>query len=641
MRAFLAALALTLAAPASAAAAGFGELPLQTVQPGAVCVRATGAPGELVRWTPRGARIVAATAAGLGGSTPVPLGGDVHGCPVAAAQPGGAGVVAALVDDGIGVALREPGGGWAPPVRLRPTGPDAPGDLAVAVSASGAAVVAWSTTSGTGAGRVEVARRDAGGGFGAPVELAHWPAGDGRPGRVLAGVDGAGGAVVAWTRPGRGVRMSADVAIAAPGAPFGTPQRVSDTLEGDPALTVGADGRALLALPDADAMRVAERAPGGTFGPALKLGGDPGTPAVALRSDGAAVVAWVGTSDGTGIAVARMGPGAFGPPLPLGEPGDTGQSGVIGGSGTIGVSVGSDAAGLLPFDSNGAQPRAVFARDGRPVVTWGGNRTRAGFSFAAAQVATLTAGGVFGPSQVLGSPLRDAAAVAPVILPGGAPAVAWSDNAGGVGHLHLAPEGAVAPPQAPFPRVRIGRARKRVLSMFDPLVLPVTCSAACDVRARLAAAGASVSLLRAGRTALRLGGEGAPIVPGRRGGTVRVRVASGPPGATRVQVQTVSVRLRHPRVPPLPRVLDFSAVRNGRAVIVRWRTDRSSRGLEFRVSVSPAASFRSSSGSEQRGSSARTFRSTFELGRDYARYARLEIWFDGARQRRVATVRVR
>src|SRR4051812_6308899 len=85
---------LVLAAPATAAAAPFGELPFQPVKGGVSCLRATGAPGELVAWAPDGARFVHATATGVADAGGVRL-GPPSGCPVAAAQASGAGVVAA------------------------------------------------------------------------------------------------------------------------------------------------------------------------------------------------------------------------------------------------------------------------------------------------------------------------------------------------------------------------------------------------------------------------------------------------------------------------------------------------------------------------------------------------------------------
>src|SRR3954468_22463859 len=111
---------LVLAAPATAAAAPFGELPFQPVKGGVSCLRATGAPGELVAWAPDGARFVHATATGVADAGGVGVGpGPRSGGAVAAAQAGAAGVLASGVVTSsaieLAVALREPGAGWGVP----------------------------------------------------------------------------------------------------------------------------------------------------------------------------------------------------------------------------------------------------------------------------------------------------------------------------------------------------------------------------------------------------------------------------------------------------------------------------------------------------------------------------------------------
>jgi hypothetical protein len=63
------ALIILAATPAAASAAPFGELSPLTVNNPARCVRATGAPGEVVRWAPGGADFMQATASGF--SAPV------------------------------------------------------------------------------------------------------------------------------------------------------------------------------------------------------------------------------------------------------------------------------------------------------------------------------------------------------------------------------------------------------------------------------------------------------------------------------------------------------------------------------------------------------------------------------------------
>src|SRR5262249_41390510 len=154
-----------------------------------------------------------------------------------------------------------------------------------------------------------------------------------------------------------------------------------------------------------------------------------------LRADGAAVVAW-DEDFGDQTAVLRSGPGAFGPPLTLAPSQPT--AGSVTGAGSIGVTGGSSPDDQLPFDDGGAGVRAALPGDGRAVVTWAQGQTTFGVSWNGAAVATQD-GDTFTAPQVLGSPLRDVASVAPVIAAGGQPAVAWGDNdRPAPGHLHEA-----------------------------------------------------------------------------------------------------------------------------------------------------------------------------------------------------------
>jgi hypothetical protein len=85
---------LVLAAPATASAAPFGELPSTAVSGSATCLRATGAPGELVRSSPSGARFLNVTSAGATDAGGVVTGVASAECPRVAARPNGAGIVA-------------------------------------------------------------------------------------------------------------------------------------------------------------------------------------------------------------------------------------------------------------------------------------------------------------------------------------------------------------------------------------------------------------------------------------------------------------------------------------------------------------------------------------------------------------------
>src|SRR5262249_25661245 len=152
-------------------------------------------------------------------------------------------------------------------------------------------------------------------------------------------------------------------------------------------------------------------------------------------------------------------------------------------------------------------------------------------------------------TQVVSGPLRDADSIAPIVLDNGVPAVAWTDNGDSDGRAHLAAEGtsAVAPP--PPPQVRVGQPERTALRSTQPLVAPVTCSAACDVRASARSLTARASLTPAGTAKLQFSGEGypAPLHPAR----VPIVVLSGAPGATEAQTHVIRPRLRRIPDPPL------------------------------------------------------------------------------------------
>src|SRR3954465_11870030 len=120
-------IALLLAAPGTAVAATlpraerssplrWGELPFRAVADGAHCVRATGLPGELLRWTPAGVELSSVSAAGIVATTPVPL-GPVRECPVGVSDPGGFAAIAAATSDGVRVMVRE-SGAWGAPTTM-------------------------------------------------------------------------------------------------------------------------------------------------------------------------------------------------------------------------------------------------------------------------------------------------------------------------------------------------------------------------------------------------------------------------------------------------------------------------------------------------------------------------------------------
>lgn len=164
---------------------------------------------------------------------------------------------------------------------LAPTG--APGELSrsVDVSPRGDAVVAWAELSwALPRVHVRVARREAGGAFGAPVDVVPW-----RSERITVGVLA-------------GMAADGEAVLYVRGASGGHTVRI-----------VAPDGRALLAGSTGGGVGVLERPAGGAFG-APQTPTEPDLPvnaeqaAVAFGDGGRAVVAWYDDDDGfTGAAV--------------------------------------------------------------------------------------------------------------------------------------------------------------------------------------------------------------------------------------------------------------------------------------------------------------------------------------------------
>jgi hypothetical protein len=210
-------------------------------------------------------------------------------------------------------------------------------------------------------------------------------------------------------------------------------------------------------------------------------------------------------------------------------------------------------------------------------LTWAAAAGRDGVWWTAPQSATLALSGAAVETRVHGPELRGVDSITPIVLTGGAPAVAWTTNSAN-GQVHVAAEGAADAASAPAPRVRVGGPARRLLKGGDSLRLKVTCSAACDVRAQVGDAAlkpsALLSLTRAGSGQLELMPSLGPIAP-LRDGLVRVRLAYGAPGASSARTRTLSLRLHRPPGPALPRVIDPVARRDGDDVVVTWRTKRS------------------------------------------------------------------
>jgi hypothetical protein len=554
------ALLILATAPAAAEAAPFGELPTLAVKNPARCLRATGAPGEVVRWAPQGAEFLQATASGFGAPVHVPLGDRFGQCPLAAAQPSGAAVVIEETYDGLAFAVREPNGVWGPTQTINEADGHAIDNPVAAVSSRGDVAVAWTDIAvlRRSAARLLVARRPAGGTFGAPIELQpRKPYELGAP-QVALGVQDDGTVLALWNPddPDDPDRQFLLAATAPPGAAVGTPERLSSNLylHGF-SLTVAPDGRALAVLRERGHTRVLERPPGGTFARVADLGYTEslyGPPSVALRAAGAAGVAWPDLTDGGVFAIPRNGVGPFSRPERLGGKPESPYGPEL-----------ADFDGGAPYDIEGRGVRATIAGDGRPVVTWADGSTLGTLDFAAATVATLP-GGV----QTLSGPLRDADSITPVTLADGRAAAAWSDvSDGGDSRLHLAIEGAPAIPEPPAPQIEVGR----IQQIRQGLAVPFRCSAACDVRATVPdGVSGSSSLPAAGSGRLNILPGYDPIML-RRPDSVAVDVLTGAPGARTPARKSITARLRVPRV---PRLLGVKAVRRGDRIRVSWHTAR-------------------------------------------------------------------
>ena len=638
MRTLLIALAAALLVPPAASAAPFAELPFQSIPGGTTCLRPTGAPGELVAWAPGGARFMRAGAFGLSAATTVDL-GDPRTCPAAAAQPSGAAVVAAAGSGGISVALREPGGAWQAPVKLTPPARADVQHVATAVSERGDALVMWTEEASQRRGtfsRIRVARRPAGGAFGAPQTLAA-SEGPFYTASLHAGLAADGSAIAAWTYLAGGIRdvhNVVDVAIAAPGTPFGAGQRLSAELGGTVALAVASDGHALVAFSDRSRLRVAERAPGGGFGTPQTLGAaSPDRLAIALGAGAAAFVAW-GDEFLDGVTYARRTDASgFRPPVELSSD-SLASIGFIDGGSSGSESFGSPDG--PPFDNDGGDLRATYASNGRVVLSWGQSRDRNGVQWTAAHVAAVAEDDSYA-TEIASGPLRDAGSIAPIVLDTGAAAIAWSDNGDLDGRLHLAAEGATAAPR-PAPRVRVGDPERTALRRADELVVPVTCSAACDLRATARGLTASASLARAGTAKLRFRGAHAAAPP--RPARVAIAVLAGAPGARDPQAHVIRPRLRRIPDPPLPRVLDLTAIRSGSTVTVTWRLNRSGAGVEFLAYSSVSRDGDPGPVDIVRGSSKTSIRATLRHVPSSHRYVNLE-WSRRDGRTRRASVKIR
>ena len=296
------------ASPAPTVAA-IGEAPPLEVDGEPACLRATGAPGELaVGGAVETVELLRATKAGLEPEHTL----ELESCTGVASRPNGAAVAAGDNAGDFVAHLREPGGDWGERIVLDDT-QTAAGNVAVAVSDSGAAVVLWAETNVHSARALRFARRLPGGDFGPPTTLAN-----GVVTSLRAAISDAGEAMVMWSSY-EDEFDAVHVATVPTSGAFPEPVVVGEVpADNAPALAMGPDGRALVALPGRE-LRVLERAPGAAFGAPTAVGPISGRAGAlaALDKGGAAAIAWT-TAAGVEL-VSRARAGAFTPALMVGR----------------------------------------------------------------------------------------------------------------------------------------------------------------------------------------------------------------------------------------------------------------------------------------------------------------------------------
>ncbi len=124
-------------------------------------------------------------------------------------------------------------------------------------------------------------------------------------------------------------------------------------------------------------------------------------------------------------------------------------------------------------------------------------------------------------------------------------------------------------------------------------MVPVRCDGPCDVRATPAAAHSDAvvavgSLRGAGQLRLRLHPFGSPLAP-PQARHVTVTLRAGAPGARTTVTRRVVVPVTVGRSPPVPALLDVRARRDGKDLVVTWRTASAARDVGFSVAAFGAA----------------------------------------------------
>ncbi|MDA0183497.1 hypothetical protein OJ997_24525 [Solirubrobacter phytolaccae] len=521
--------AALLLVPASAEAS-FTEAPAYDFVGEPSCLNATGLPGEVAIGSKSGARFLQATRTGFVAAGEVKA-GEGFDCSTIEARPSGAGVIAGTQFNGDSVVavVRDPGGAWSAPLTVAAREGWTPQTVTAAVSDRGDVIVAWveermSPEPGT---RIRVAQRAPGQGFG-PAKVVQTLSGFSFSRTLDVAVSNAGEGILSWTAldaSAKGpVTATASTAIVAPDGTVGAPTVVT-TLDRSAftSLSVAADGRALLAFTTGSAVMFAERAPGGAFGAPVKLAGitDPsgGTAIARLHDSGAAAIAWAGGFGEVRIAT-RPGLGGFRPPVTVAK--------------AERLPKGFDpfwfspafleiAGGGLSFLTPGVMSDSslILTADGRALLGFANEAS--GAERSVARLATVPLTGAAPATAGAGGELDVPTLAQPLVLADGSPALTWVSNVNESRlTLHLAAESATRPAPGPTPRVRFGAPTRRVLDHDDSLRLPVSCSAACTVRAEVLGSIASegvMVLYRSGESELSIDAGLTPLrAPGRQAG---------------------------------------------------------------------------------------------------------------------------
>jgi hypothetical protein len=584
MRALALSLALLAAAPATASAA-FGEVEPLALRGDESCATATGLPGVLAVPAKGGVQFLQATREGLKPGVTVALGEQFYECSHVVSRPNGAAVIAgrAGYDGGIRIVVREAGGAWGTPVTIPTEDGWGAEQISAAVSDRGDVLVVWregrSRSARSSNYRFRAVRRAPGAAFGA-VETIGTP--DVRNELAMPAIAATGEAFVLTTRvEGDKVPYRAPVSVfsAAPDGPFGAPV-VIGTMPwlSFPAIVAGPDGRVLVALSDGQSVLVAEREPGGAFGPAAPVAAAPAKAwmftIARIGATGEAAVAWVHAIGTNAGLVTRAAPGPFGSSQAL-------RSSPL-------LPTGTD-----PFFFSQAYLSSFFGPGG---LTWSGTPSgaltltpdlRAHFAWAVNQpapsapslISTPLAGGPL-TSQVGGRGLVTPEAF-PVGLADGTAGMAWTeapDESSLSGDetrryvLRFAAEGVAPRPEPAAPRVTVGAPRSRVLSESGKLRLPVHCSRPCEVRGEITAGAGNTTdtlrLPRGGRGTLSIRGAAFALAGPR--GRLKVELAYRAPGASQAKTRTLRIAVRRPAGAPDTRVRKLRAVRSGDDIRVTW-----------------------------------------------------------------------